>query len=407
MTKTKYQDVNLKAWLGQGAITDLGPEIAGVRLWGPRTNAQFRKTLLAWYDRAGRRLPWRTKRTVYRSWVSEIMLQQTQVQTVIPYYQNFMAQFPSIKALAAAPEEEVFKAWEGLGYYSRARNLQAAAKQVMADFNGHFPEKYADMLKLKGIGPYTAAAISSMVFQEPRAAIDGNAMRVFSRLLMINVDISSSPARRVFQAVGDYLIAPERPGDFNQAIMDLGSSYERAKAPEPDKNPVRDFNLAILTGTTLQYPVKKKKVKVQDRYLEALILENEAGEFLLQKREQTGLLRHMWLVPLFNEQEKAYEDLGPLFEEDEENEDSLLVQEAEATYELLDTEHPQVLGEVVHQFSHRRWHVRVYYAKTQVKKEELDTAMGPAVWVAPTNLKKYATSALQEKIWSLLPQKEG
>jgi A/G-specific adenine glycosylase len=190
--------------------------------WDAATIKDFQTTLLDWFDHEGRDLPWRHDHEPYHVWVSEIMLQQTQVQTVIPYYQRFMALFPTVADLAAAPESQLLKAWEGLGYYSRVRNMQRCAKQLLTDYDGQWPQTAAELTELIGIGPYTAGAIASIAFNEPVPAVDGNAYRVFSRLLKIDADIAKPQTRAVFERVISQIISQERPGDFNQAIMDLG-----------------------------------------------------------------------------------------------------------------------------------------------------------------------------------------
>ncbi|WP_303660092.1 A/G-specific adenine glycosylase, partial [Streptococcus sobrinus] len=187
----------------------------GVQMWDDKTIQSFRRTLLAWYDQEKRDLPWRRTKDPYHIWISEIMLQQTQVQTVIPYYLRFLDWFPSIKDLAQAPEEQLLKAWEGLGYYSRVRNLQKGAQQIMNDFAGIFPKTYQEILSLKGIGPYTAGAIASIAFGLPEPAVDGNVMRVMARLFEVDYDIGNPSNRKIFQAIMEELIDPERPGDFN------------------------------------------------------------------------------------------------------------------------------------------------------------------------------------------------
>ena len=201
-----------------------------IEMWHEEKIEAFRQTLLDWYDREGRAdLPWRRDKEPYHVWVSEIMLQQTQVQTVIPYFERFMKNFPTITDLAMAPEQRLLKTWEGLGYYSRVRNMQKAAQQVVNDYDGVWPSDMQALQQLTGIGPYTAAAIASISFDEPVPAIDGNAFRVFARLFKIDADIAQAKTRKIFFEVGQRLIDPERPGDFNQAIMDLGSSYMSAK----------------------------------------------------------------------------------------------------------------------------------------------------------------------------------
>lgn len=189
--------------------------------WTDQQIQAFQTTLLTWYDQEKRDLPWRRDHDPYHVWVSEIMLQQTQVQTVMPYYNRFMAQFPTVADLATAPEAKLMKAWEGLGYYSRARNLQRAARQIVDEYGGEWPQTAAGLQKLAGIGPYTAGAIASIAFNEPVPAVDGNAFRVFARLLKIDDDIAKPQTRQVFEQVISRVISQERPGDFNQAIMDL------------------------------------------------------------------------------------------------------------------------------------------------------------------------------------------
>ncbi len=227
--------------------------------WSADKIHDFQETLLAWYDAEKRDLPWRHDQDPYHVWISEIMLQQTQVQTVIPYYERFMAKFPTVADLAAAPEPELLKAWEGLGYYSRARNLKKAAIQLVTDYEGVWPKTAAELQALTGIGPYTAGAIASIAFGEVVPAIDGNAFRVFSRLLKIDADIAKPQTRKIFEAAIQPIVSPTRPGDFNQAIMDLGSSYMTAKNPDSEHSPVKTFNQAYLDGVEDQYPVKTKK----------------------------------------------------------------------------------------------------------------------------------------------------
>ena len=225
----------------------------GIVMWDAEKIASFRRTLLDWYDREKRDLPWRRTKNPYYIWVSEIMLQQTQVQTVIPYYERFLNWFPTVKDLAEAPEEKLLKAWEGLGYYSRVRNMQKAAKQIMDDFDGRFPDTYDNIAKLKGIGPYTAGAISSIAFDLPEPAVDGNVMRVMARLFEVNYDIGDPKNRKIFQAIMEILIDPDRPGDFNQALMDLGSISNRLKIQDQTKVlfafSVQPISMELMTST--------------------------------------------------------------------------------------------------------------------------------------------------------------
>ena len=250
----------------------------GLRCGTMKKLASFRRTLLNWYDNEKRDLPWRRTKNPYFIWISEIMLQQTQVVTVIPYYERFLEWFPTIEDLANAPEEKLLKAWEGLGYYSRVRNMQKAAQEIMEKFDGVFPDNHKDILSLKGIGPYTAGAITSIAFGLPEPAVDGNVMRVMARLFEVNYDIGDPKNRKIFQAIMEILIDPERPGDFNQALMDLGTDIESAKNPRPDESPIRFFSAAYLHGTYDKYPIKLPKKKPKPLQLQAFVIRNSKGD---------------------------------------------------------------------------------------------------------------------------------
>jgi len=269
-----------------------------MELWSEETIRDFRHTLLTWYDQEGRaNLPWRLNHEPYRVLVSEIMLQQTQVDTVLPYYERFMQHLPTVQDLARAPEEQVLKLWEGLGYYSRARNLQKAARFVVDELHGNWPESADDLQELPGVGPYTSAAIASISFNEVVPAVDGNAYRVFSRLLKIDADIAQTKSRKIFYDAILPIVDPQRPGDFNQAIMDLGSSYMTAKNPDSINSPVRQFNAAYRDGVELDFPVKTKKQKPVKQLFMATISEKD-GKLLFEKRPEKGLLSGFWTFPL-------------------------------------------------------------------------------------------------------------
>jgi A/G-specific adenine glycosylase len=255
----------------------------------------FRRALLAWYDREQRDLPWRRTTGFYPVWVSEIMLQQTRVEAVIPYYERFLARFPDIAALAAAPEDDVLALWSGLGYYSRARNLQRAAQQILAQGVPHTVEQILD---LPGIGPYTAAAIASIVYQQPIAAIDGNVLRVISRLSNDAAEISAPRTRRRFAEMAQDLLDTRRPGDFNQAMMELGATVCAPKSPSCSACPVARLCAARAAGTVMQLPVKLRKAAIRDVTLDlALIIRN--GRVLLQRRGASEKrLAGFWDLPL-------------------------------------------------------------------------------------------------------------
>ena len=262
----------------------------------------FRRALLAWYDRVKRDLPWRSATPdtpdFYRVWVSEIMLQQTRVEAVIPYYERFLARFPDVKSLAAASEPDVLTAWSGLGYYSRARNLHRGAKQAV--LNG-LPDSYDELLKLSGIGPYTAAAIASIALGEARAAVDGNVIRVISRLTNDPSEVSSPVTRRRFTEEAQELLDPRRPGDFNQAMMELGATVCVPRTPRCEQCPVARFCAARAAGTEQELPVKLKKASARDIALDLALFAGRTGNtgkiFLVQRNSQERRLADFWELP--------------------------------------------------------------------------------------------------------------
>lgn len=329
----------------------------GITMWSSDKIGDFRRTLLAWYDREKRDLPWRRTSDPYRIWISEIMLQQTQVVTVIPYYQRFLDLFPTVSHLAEAPEEQLLKAWEGLGYYSRVRNMQIAAQQIMSDYKGHFPRTHEDISKLKGIGPYTAGAISSIAFGLPQPAVDGNVMRVMARLFEVDYDIGDPKNRKIFQAIMEILIDPERPGDFNQALMDLGADIESAKNPRPDESPIRAFCAAYLHGTYDKYPIKEPKKKPRPVTIKAFVIRNAKGEFLLEKNKDGRLLGGFWSFPIMEIDTKTQQiDLL----EEELSPNSLTPKlEFEKTYLLVPSWSTKTFSPIKHTFSHQKWTIEL------------------------------------------------
>ena len=221
----------------------------GIEMWDDEKIASFRRTLLAWYDNEKRDLPWRRTKNPYHIWVSEIMLQQTRVEAVKEYYRRFLERFPAIEDLAAATEEEVLQQWQGLGYYSRARNLWQGAKETVAQYGGEVPKDEKSLRALPGVGEYTAGAILSIAYQQAVPAVDGNVLRVFSRLYGLQEDVQTTAAKkRVAKLVSDVLPV-KRPGDFNQALMDLGSSICSPLNPQPEISPIKAFNAAYKNGT--------------------------------------------------------------------------------------------------------------------------------------------------------------
>ena len=372
----------------------------GVTMWEEDKILSFRQKLLDWYDENKRDLPWRRSKNPYHIWVSEIMLQQTRVDTVIPYYERFLDWFPTVESLANAAEERLLKAWEGLGYYSRVRNMQTAAQQIMEDFDGEFPSTYEGISSLKGIGPYTAGAISSIAFNLPQPAVDGNVMRVLARLFEVNHDIGNPSNRKLFQAMMEVLIDPDRPGDFNQALMDLGSDLEAPVNPRPQESPVKDFSAAYQHGTMDRYPIKAPKKKPIPIYLKALVVQNSQGQFPLEKNESEKLLAGFWHFPLievddFSDQTQDLDlfsqvaepilQLGPSPKESFEQDYDLEVDWQDLRFE-----------EVKHVFSHRKWHIQIIAGQVTKTQEYVDREV---LWLSPEEFVNYPLAKPQQKIW--------
>ncbi|PZL76421.1 A/G-specific adenine glycosylase [Enterococcus plantarum] len=379
--------------------------------WSDEELYSFQEEFIAWYEKEKRNLPWRVNLDPYRIWISEIMLQQTRVDTVIEYYYRFMEWFPTIKDLAEAPDDRLLKAWEGLGYYSRARNLKVAAQQIMTDFDGQMPETIDEIRQLKGIGPYTAGAIGSIAFQIPEPAIDGNVMRVVSRLFEISDDIAKPSSRKVFEAAMYKIIDQHRPGDFNQAMMDLGSSICTPTSPKCEECPIQSYCLSYKNNTMTNYPVKTKKLKPKDIYYIGGIIENKQQEFLLQQRNTKGLLANMWLFPIEEVSKERFEFLKKTGVKEEKQlsldfEESLLV--AEENPEIFDQYthvvwQKRILGEVTHIFSHLKWHILVFYGR---KTGETITDENQA-WATKDEFSNYVFPKPQQKMVELYKEEFG
>lgn len=271
--------------------------------------AQLPTPLLRWYDTARRHLPWREDVSPYRTWVSEIMLQQTRVSAVIPYFERFMEELPTVDALASAEEAQLLALWQGLGYYSRARNLQKAAKTIVGDLGGKFPDSYEELLKLTGVGEYTAGAIASIAFHRPVPAVDGNVLRVVARLSDCSDNILNESVRRRFREELEKVIPHDRPGDFNQALMELGALVCLPNTePKCEVCPCREFCLAYARGHQTALPVREKDKGKRKEEKTVFILRRGDCE-AVQQRPNEGLLASLWEYPnvegTLNEQQAA------------------------------------------------------------------------------------------------------
>ena len=252
----------------------------------------FSATIMAWYADHQRELPWRQTKDPYAIWLSEIILQQTRVAQGLPYYERLLAAFPTVRDLAEAPEANLLRLWQGLGYYSRARNLQKAAQMVMNHFTGDFPRTYDDIITLSGVGPYTAAAIASFAFNEAKAVVDGNVFRVLSRVFAEETDIASSAARGVFTELAQSLIPAEDPAGFNQAIMEFGA-LQCTPAPNCDVCPLRVSCAAFISKRVSELPIKSKKTKVKEIQMDYLVIEQK-GQILVRERTGNGIWKGLW-----------------------------------------------------------------------------------------------------------------
>lgn len=258
----------------------------------------FTKTITQWYLENKRDLPWRKTTNPYPIWLSEIMLQQTRVAQGLPYYKAFTSAFPTVFDLANASEEQVLKLWQGLGYYSRARNLHATAKYIAFELNGVFPENYKNLLLLKGVGEYTAAAIASFAYNEVVPVVDGNVFRVLSRYYNIATDIASAGAKKEFSALAQKIISKDNPALFNQAIMEFGALQCVPKNPNCNNCILNSICAALSLKKVQELPVKSKKVKVKTRFLNYLLFFDNENKTIVNQRTQKGIWHNLYEFPL-------------------------------------------------------------------------------------------------------------
>lgn len=338
--------------------------------------------LLDWYSREGRDLPWRRTRDPYRIWLSEVILQQTRVAQGMAYYERFTTRFPDVVSLATASEDEVLRLWQGLGYYSRARNLLVAAREIVERFGGEFPRTLDAVRSLRGVGDYTAAAICSAAYDEPCAVVDGNVYRVLSRLFDIDLAIDSTAGRRAFARLAQEQLDLRHPGRYNQAIMDFGALQCTPASPRCTTCPFAGCCLALAAGTVASRPVKRGKARLRDRWFHYLHI-TSADRTLLCRRGSGDIWQGLYEFPLIETAAPAeFPDLmaDPRFGE-------LL---GDGPWHLLRS---VVLP--VHQLSHQRLHARVY----RIETPEFTPAAGRLA-VATASLDDYAVPRLLERYLS-------
>lgn len=312
----------------------------------------FAPKILNWYREHQRDLPWRQTRDPYKVWLSEIILQQTRVAQGMPYYLRFVEAFPTVHDLANAPEKQVLKLWQGLGYYSRARNLHTTAKMVAEDFEGKFPETYKGLKSLKGVGDYTASAIASFCFNVPEPVVDGNVYRVLSRYFGIDIPINSTEGIKYFKELAREVMDSENIRDYNQGIMEFGAIQCAPKNPYCLLCPLQESCVALQENKVDQLPVKLNKTKIRNRYFNYLVLLDDDGNTILEQRRGKGIWQNLYQFPLIeSERMLQAKELRPLINK------NTMVPETQSL-SLYNNE------PVVHKLSHQHLHTQFWILKT-------------------------------------------
>lgn len=338
------------------------------------------KAIQNWYNQNKRDLPWRNTQDPFKIWLSEIILQQTRVEQGTRYYHKFVDRFANVSELANASEEEILKLWQGLGYYSRARNLHTAAKQIIELHSGVFPNTHKDILNLKGIGPYTAAAIGSFAFKLPLAVVDGNVYRVLSRLFNEAIPINSSGGIKLFQNLADALLDKDHPDNHNQAMMEFGSTLCTPKKPDCLNCPLQDQCLAFDKNTINTRPVKENKVKITHRYFNYFILISSASDRItIDQRTEKGIWQNLY-QPILIESDKQ-----------------LNYQEALALTDF--TDHNSVIDYIQESSTHKLSHQHIHCQSFLIHKPK-KSAFNRYNSVALKNLKDYPIPRLVERIFA-------
>ena len=346
----------------------------------PRHERAFRTELADWFEGARRAMPWREtgadgRRDPYRVWLAEVMLQQTRVDTATPYFRRFVEALPTVQALAAAPQDEVLKLWEGLGYYSRARNLHRAAQIVVETHGGVIPDTEPAFRALPGVGPYTAAAVLSLAFDRPLAVLDGNVIRVLARVFAFDDDVKQGPARRALQATIDCLLDADHPGRFNESVMELGATVCTPRSPACAVCPLRGVCAAYALGDPEAFPVSAKAKPVPHHTVVVGLVEDAEGRLLIQRRPEDALLGGLWEFP------------GGKVEAGEALADACRREIREETG--LDVTVGREVARVAHAYSHFR--ITLHAFACALDGGELRSASGePQRWVPPRELDDFA-----------------
>lgn len=345
---------------------------------------KFSKTLTYWYLKNNRELPWRKNQNPYHVWLSEIMLQQTKVSQGLPYFLKFIEVFPTIFDLAEAEENTVLKLWQGLGYYSRARNLHFTAKYIADELEGNFPNTYNELLKLKGVGDYTASAIASICFDESAAVVDGNVYRVLARFFGVKTPINSSKGRKEFKILAQTLIDTKQPGVYNQAIMDFGALHCKPKKPLCDDCPLEGC-VAFEKKWVKELPVKEKKVKIRDRFFNYLVVVTDANTTILEERIGKGIWQGLYQFPLIETQQSIDEK------------ELILSEEFTNLFPLETTVSLFNIKDIVHKLSHQHLHTKFWVIKTPRLKQANTSWKNIKKHPVPILIDKFLNSYLNSK----------
>jgi len=334
---------------------------------------KFSKQLIYWYLQNERDLPWRKTKNPYFIWLSEIMLQQTRVNQGLSYYLTFTKEFPTVFDLANASESKVLKLWQGLGYYSRARNLHFSAKFIANELNGIFPNTYADIKNLKGVGDYTASAIASICFNEDAAVVDGNVYRVLARYFGINTAINSSKGIKEFKELAQTLIDQTQPGTHNQAIMDFGALHCKPQNPLCETCPLNESCIGLKEKTVKELPVKEKKLKVKKRFFNYVVFVSEDHKTQFSERKGKGIWQGLFQFPLIETEKSINLDVLETHSE--------FVNLVESPVEIT----PFNEKEIIHKLSHQHLYTKFWIVKVDALKEN------PILW---SRIEKYPTPIL-------------
>lgn len=335
------------------------------------------KILTSWYLINKRDFPWRNTKEPYRVWLSEIILQQTQIKQGLPYYEAFVNKYPTVFSLANAKESDILKLWQGLGYYSRARNLHATAKYVVTNLNGKFPDNYKDLLKLKGIGDYTASAIASICFNENTAVLDGNVYRFLSRYYGIDTAINTTTGYKTFKALAQEILNKKNPAEHNQAIMDFGSRQCTPSNPDCSVCPFNTSCVAFKKNIVNKLPVKLKAKKPVKKYFNFLVFISDSKETILEKREEKGIWKNLYQFPLI-ETEKDI-DVNKFYYK---LKDHILIKDLNYDLSLYND------TDIIHKLSHQHLHTKFWIIA--LKKT-------PIQGIPIKNIREYAVPTLIEK----------